>query len=333
MLSRIKIKKLFNLYDYDITLANGDGSKVKFITAPNGYGKTTILGFVDGVMKQSYDLLFQTPFRSFAIYFNEEKEDAVFCVAVERTEEQPNLIDTDVNENLTIALEVSLTRMTDFEENLIERYKVVQHPDGSVNNEGNSGNIEMFFVARSGYYLTDSRILKLKTDIDEETLDLDAHRNIGRYVEDMKAILKSPETSLAYKDRIETFKRIIDRCDFANKHLEIDKRFGFRFVAHDVLETKLSLAQLSSGEKHMIVQVFELLFRAKEGTLVLIDEPELSLHMMWQMNYLKNLEEIVALRNFQCIVATHSPQIFNSMWSKSVDLFMIANQNNHDAIA
>ena len=36
MLSRIIIKKLFNLYDYNIDLTNTDGSKLKFITAPNG---------------------------------------------------------------------------------------------------------------------------------------------------------------------------------------------------------------------------------------------------------------------------------------------------------
>ena len=76
----------------------------------------------------------------------------------------------------------------------------------------------------------------------------------------------------------------------------------------------------------MIIQIYELLFRAQSGTLVLIDEPELSLHMMWQMNYLKNLTQIAQLRGFQCIVATHSPQIFNSLWSKSVDLFNISNQ-------
>ena len=43
MLNRLKIEKLFSLYDYDIDLTNADGSMVKFITAPNGYGKTTIL--------------------------------------------------------------------------------------------------------------------------------------------------------------------------------------------------------------------------------------------------------------------------------------------------
>ena len=36
MLTRIRIKSLFNVYDYDIDLVNGDKTTVKFITAPNG---------------------------------------------------------------------------------------------------------------------------------------------------------------------------------------------------------------------------------------------------------------------------------------------------------
>lgn len=143
---------------------------------------------------------------------------------------------------------------------------------------------------------------------------------LRKYPLELKEILSSPEKSKEYESRIACFQAIINRCEFANKHLEIDQRFGFRFMAEDELHTILSLDQLSSGEKQMIIQLFELLFHAQSGTLVMIDEPELSLHMMWQMNYMKNLSEIAQLRGFQCIVATHSPQIFNSLWSKSVDL-------------
>lgn len=332
MLSRIKIKKLFNLYDYDINLVNSDGSKIKFITAPNGFGKTTILDFIDSVMKRDFECLFRMPFEKFILYYNEESLDAVYQVVIVRKDEKSQAVDTDFNITLSKVLEVSLIYLTDCNETLIECNKVTLHPDGLMVTEGNTGNTEMFFAHRTSYYLTDKRLHKLKTDVDKKILSL-GFFSMSQYVEKMKEILESPVKSKENKDRIEAFKRIIDRCEFANKHLEIDKRFGFRFVADDALETKLSFDQLSSGEKHIIIQVFELLFLAKEGTLVLIDEPELSLHMMWQMNYLKNLEEMVALRGFQCIIATHSPQIFNSLWSKSVDLFSIANQKDHDAIA
>lgn len=52
MITRIKINQLFNIYNYDIDLTNIDGSAVKFITAPNGYGKTTILDLVEAAIRQ-----------------------------------------------------------------------------------------------------------------------------------------------------------------------------------------------------------------------------------------------------------------------------------------
>ena len=325
MLSRIKIEKLFRLYDYDIHLTNTDGSKIKFVTGPNGFGKTTILDFVNGVMKLQFGSLLQTPFDAFALYFNEEREDSVFRVNVKREEERTAAVDSDISETTTTLL-VSLERLTDVHKQTIERFAVIRKTDGSVETQGNTGNTELFFAPRTNYYLTDHRIHQVKTDVVDETLTLDTF-SLSQYAKEMKAILESPERNKEFEDRVNLFKRIIDRCEFANKHLEIDKRFGFRFVADDALETKLSLDQLSSGEKHMVVQMFELLFRAKEGTLVMIDEPELSLHMMWQMNYLKNMEEIVALRGFQCVIATHQPQIFNSLWTKSVDLYANSRQD------
>lgn len=325
MLKRIKIQKLFNVYDYDIDLTNSDQSQVKFITAPNGYGKTTILDFVNAAMRQNYDKMFIVPFQQFALYYDEPGTDSIYCYTVTRQDEIAVASDTDIFQILNKKLNINLRRINGSEEAIIEEFTVKQMPDGMVNIDGVSANTEMFFVSRTCYYLTDNRLLSLKMDVVDETLKIE-ESPLPKYPGELKEILLSETTSAEYADRIKAFQEIIGRNEFANKHLEVDKRFGFRFVSEDELHTILTLDQLSSGEKQMIIQVYELLFRAQSGTLVLIDEPELSLHMMWQMNYQKNLSQIAQLRGFQCIVATHSPQIFNSLWSKSVDLFTIFNQ-------
>jgi len=67
--------------------------------------------------------------------------------------------------------------------------------------------------------------------------------------------------------------------------------------------------------------LYELLFCVQPGTLVLIDEPELSLHVVWQQEFLKDLEKIVAWQKIQVIIATHSPQIINEHWDSVVDLW------------
>ena len=80
------------------------------------------------------------------------------------------------------------------------------------------------------------------------------------------------------------------------------------------------LTQLSSGEQHEVVLLFELIFKAKDNVLVLIDEPELSLHIAWQKTFLSDLQKIIKLQNISVILATHSPQIINSNWDLVVDL-------------
>ncbi|MCR4575469.1 MAG: ATP-binding protein [Lentisphaeria bacterium] len=332
MLNQLKIEKLFGLYDYDIDLTNDDGSMVKFITAPNGYGKTTILDFIDGMMKKSYDKMFEIPFGTFTMFFRENGSDEKYHVAVQRSDDESDSSDSDVNGIVAIKLAISLAKTIGSEEKLVERFVVIRYADGRVETLGDTSNLDMFFVSRTCHYITDTRLLKRKTDADDEVAAMETI-SMARYAADMRRILQSPVLKREYAARIDVFKRVIDRCEFASKHIEIDERFGIRFVAHDELETKLSLDQLSSGERHVIIQVYELLFKAQDGTLVMIDEPELSLHMMWQMNYLKNLEEIINLRGFHCIVATHSPQIFNALWSKSVDLFTLTQGSPHAEIS
>jgi predicted ATP-binding protein involved in virulence len=62
------------------------------------------------------------------------------------------------------------------------------------------------------------------------------------------------------------------------------------------------------------------LFKVKPGTLVLIDEPELSLHVVWQTQFLDDLLKIIELQKINVIIATHSPQIINNRWDLTVDL-------------
>ena len=71
----------------------------------------------------------------------------------------------------------------------------------------------------------------------------------------------------------------------------------------------LLLDSLSSGEQHELVLHYDLLFRVPSNTIVLIDEPELSLHVAWQKRFLSDLVDIVKLSGFDALIATHSPFI------------------------
>lgn len=73
----------------------------------------------------------------------------------------------------------------------------------------------------------------------------------------------------------------------------------------------LDIESLSSGEKNDLIMFYELIFDTPRGSLVLIDEPEISWHIEWQEEFLDLLLDICKMNGLQAIVATHSPNIVN----------------------
>lgn len=118
------------------------------------------------------------------------------------------------------------------------------------------------------------------------------------------------------EQKIKPFRRLADKAEqlldtlnrkLAPKVIKLDVKTGYHVASasgHD-----LPLSALSSGEQHELVLLHELLFEAEPNTLVLIDEPELSLHPTWQQAFLPDLLKIAQLSELDFILATHSPYI------------------------
>ncbi len=102
------------------------------------------------------------------------------------------------------------------------------------------------------------------------------------------------------------------------KTIKIDRENGL--VVSDINGRSLSLNQLSSGEKQEIVIFYDLIFGVEKDLLLLIDEPEISLHIAWQKKFIEDLQKIIEMKSLKVIVATHSPQIINNHWDIQVDL-------------
>jgi predicted ATP-binding protein involved in virulence len=66
--------------------------------------------------------------------------------------------------------------------------------------------------------------------------------------------------------------------------------------------------------------MYELLFKVPPQSLILIDEPELSLHVAWRKRFIEDLSSIIELGGFSALIATHSPQIINNRWDLTVNL-------------
>ena len=129
------------------------------------------------------------------------------------------------------------------------------------------------------------------------------------------------EKKLAVLDSLATRSRLLLSSvneKYRNKEIRLDNKEGL--VAESSNSLRLPLDALSSGEQHELVLHYDLLFKVPENTIVMIDEPELSLHVAWQKKFLPDLLKIVAISNFDALIATHSPYIIGDKTELMVGL-------------
>ncbi|MBE5977862.1 MAG: hypothetical protein E7249_01845 [Paenibacillaceae bacterium] len=101
------------------------------------------------------------------------------------------------------------------------------------------------------------------------------------------------------------------------KGIQITKEKGIQITDRKKI---IELSQLSSGEQQEIVLLYRLIFSSNENQLILIDEPEISLHVAWQRQFVDDLKKIIELNKMNILIATHSPQILNDYWNLTVKL-------------
>lgn len=117
-------------------------------------------------------------------------------------------------------------------------------------------------------------------------------------------------------------KSINDLMSF--KKLSISSENGFVIKTYKSDPEKYNyivpLSSLSSGEQHLLVLIGKLIFSRKNSGLILIDEPEISLHPEWQESLLDILSSIQKISNFEILVATHSPILIGNRWDDVIEL-------------
>ncbi|OQY55071.1 MAG: hypothetical protein DRR08_03075 [Candidatus Parabeggiatoa sp. nov. 2] len=84
---------------------------------------------------------------------------------------------------------------------------------------------------------------------------------------------------------------------------------------------KVSIHDLSHGEKQLFYQAIYLNNLNLQNSIIMVDEPETSLHPSWQQAILKLYQN--AGKNNQVIVATHSPFLIASVKPENLFLFAL----------
>ncbi|MEN4920728.1 AAA family ATPase [Achromobacter spanius] len=106
------------------------------------------------------------------------------------------------------------------------------------------------------------------------------------------------------------------------RRLNILRLSSCRILPFD--EPEIDVANASSGQQQMLCSIIGLATALRDNSLVLIDEPELSLHPQWQQSYLDYL--LAALKPFSgchVLVATHSPLIVQQAQAANIGVARI----------
>jgi len=81
-----------------------------------------------------------------------------------------------------------------------------------------------------------------------------------------------------------------------------------------------SIDELSSGEKQILLMLGEIQRRISQGSLLLIDEPEIHLHPQWQRLLVNALTDLCTVHETQMILTTHSEEVANAVYGHELIL-------------
>ncbi len=94
---------------------------------------------------------------------------------------------------------------------------------------------------------------------------------------------------------------------------------------------QIKIEELSSGEQELITKCFSLYLAEIKNSMILVDEPEGSMHPNWQNKIANIYQKIADENNNQIFLATHSPHIISSVNKEQIRVF-IKDENKIKAI-
>lgn len=143
-----------------------------------------------------------------------------------------------------------------------------------------------------------------------------ASKKIERLIERIENYNKQRESLVK---RIDAFLETVNSflCD-TNKYIRFDTSGEISVRIGDKHEIRAD--SLSSGEGQLLILFTYLYFgfEPRQEFVVMIDEPELSLHLKWQNQYVQSV--IKANPSAQFIFATHAPEIAQEYKEKCIEL-------------
>lgn len=141
---------------------------------------------------------------------------------------------------------------------------------------------------------------------------------------------------IIFEERIARFTKAFNMMFDSLSYSNVENKDNHKEIYFKKNKNKIPIDQLSSGEKQVIFRGCFLLkdSNALNGTFVFIDEPEISLHPVWQekiLDYYKNIfSDNLGVQSSQIFVVTHSPFVIHNKRRKNDKVIILAYNDDGD---
>ena len=196
----------------------------------------------------------------------------------------------------------------------------------------------MVTLLKSQEYLSEQEYKEMAERIESFTIRLEEFGFLGRnrvqpYDEENAKILSTYIKELEKKlkvfqpimKKLTLFSDLLKVKGFSDKRIVLSPDFGIR--VRSINDTLIDLDDLSSGEKNEIMLLYKIIFCVPDNSTLLLDEPENSLHVVWQRMLIEDILKIAPEKHLQVIIATHSSRIVTRAKRFTKDLYYLNKQN------
>ena len=319
----IKNYKVFNDLELDFTDANGNTLDKIVLAGVNGCGKTTILE----IIRKMYD-------GSLFDYF--KKDDKGFIeIEVELTLEEKDR-GTAILPNYIRDLDPNMfgKDLLFFNKKLFSEGNYIKMRFDSTSNAVNEA--ELIFVLSLGLFSKGKSTLlylpikdiknKNSKKYPYEIIHLSSLENEMKELalkgirdEIFKNRSVPPEESI--EKEIKQITKALNGLNLTTKLIDLESE---ELIFQSANGQKIKFEDLSNGEQNLYFRAIYLSKLNPKNSIIMVDEPEDSLHPTWQQKVVQLYQNIG--ENNQVIVATHSPHIIGA--SKAEEVFLLEINEN-----
>lgn len=298
MIKNIKIAHLFGNTNIEWRL-----KKTNVLVGKNGMGKSTILQLIADAISQD------------TIY---DKANLCSQIIVELISNNKFMMRKSENNIINILGEQrfkeiiieNIRQASEIPEDVKNNFLSMIGNENSILNQGNAvefissdnnEKIDYEFVSTINLNANSTQNIAMGNGAIKNILDWEIQNELNRLLD-----LKDEKLNDKFIKSLNEIFKESDKIVSFNEAMELE--FLFK-------NEKLSFVNLSSGERQIIYTLLKVAIATKNNALILMDEPEISLHLSWQEKLITQIRTINP--DSQLIIVTHSPAIVMNGWLDS----------------